>query len=34
MSATAWGWLVLLFPLAGSILIALTYRAPRGGPPG
>ena len=26
MSATAWGWLVLLFPLAGSILIALTFR--------
>src|ERR1700755_1642990 len=26
MSATAWGWLVLLFPLAGSILIALSFR--------
>jgi NADH-quinone oxidoreductase subunit L len=27
MSATAWAWLVLLFPLAGSITIALGYRA-------
>lgn len=27
MSATAWCWLVLLFPLAGSIAIALGYRA-------
>jgi NADH-quinone oxidoreductase subunit L len=27
MSATAWAWLVLLFPLAGSIVIALGYRA-------
>lgn len=27
MSATAWAWLVLLFPLAGSIAIALGYRA-------
>jgi NADH-quinone oxidoreductase subunit L len=26
MSATAWAWLVLLFPLAGSIVIALGYR--------
>src|SRR6202012_3205843 len=26
MSATAWGWLSLLFPLAGSILIALSFR--------
>jgi NADH-quinone oxidoreductase subunit L len=26
MSATAWCWLVLLFPLAGSITIALTFR--------
>src|SRR5690242_2686750 len=26
MSATAWGWLVLLFPLLGSIAIALGYR--------
>ncbi|HEX4731403.1 MAG TPA: NADH-quinone oxidoreductase subunit L, partial [Solirubrobacterales bacterium] len=26
MSATAWAWLVLLFPLAGSITIALTFR--------
>jgi NADH-quinone oxidoreductase subunit L len=26
MSATAWAWLVLLFPLAGSILIALSFR--------
>jgi NADH-quinone oxidoreductase subunit L len=26
MSATAWAWLVLLFPLAGSILIALGFR--------
>jgi NADH-quinone oxidoreductase subunit L len=27
MSSTAWAWLVLLFPLAGSIVIALGYRA-------
>src|SRR3954465_5822106 len=27
MSATAWCWLVLLFPLLGSIVIALGYRA-------
>ena len=27
MSATAWSWLVLLFPLLGSIVIALGYRA-------
>ena len=27
MSATAWCWLVLLFPLAGSIAIALGFRA-------
>jgi NADH-quinone oxidoreductase subunit L len=27
MSATAWAWLVLLFPLLGSIAIALGYRA-------
>src|SRR3954468_10759546 len=27
MSVTTYGWLVLAFPLAGSILIALTYRA-------
>ena len=26
MSATSWGWLVLLFPLLGSILIGLTFR--------
>ncbi len=26
MSATAWAWLVLLFPLLGSIAIALTHR--------
>src|SRR5262245_10871239 len=26
MSATTWGWLVLLFPLLGSIAIALGYR--------
>ncbi|HVW48381.1 MAG TPA: NADH-quinone oxidoreductase subunit L, partial [Solirubrobacterales bacterium] len=26
MSATSWAWLVLLFPLAGSILIALGFR--------
>jgi NADH-quinone oxidoreductase subunit L len=26
MSATAWAWLVLLFPLAGSIAIALGFR--------
>ena len=26
MSATAWGWLVLLFPLLGSIAIALGFR--------
>ena len=28
MSATTWGWLVLAFPLAGSILCALLYRLP------
>ena len=27
MSATAWGWLVLLFPLLGSIVIGLGFRA-------
>jgi NADH-quinone oxidoreductase subunit L len=27
MSATAWAWLVLLFPLFGSIVIGLGYRA-------
>jgi NADH-quinone oxidoreductase subunit L len=27
MSATTWAWLVLLFPLLGSIVIALGYRA-------
>ena len=27
MSATAWAWLVLLFPLLGSIAIALGFRA-------
>ena len=27
MSATAWAWLVLLFPLVGSIAIALGFRA-------
>jgi NADH-quinone oxidoreductase subunit L len=27
MTATAWAWLVLLFPLLGSIVIALGYRA-------
>src|SRR6195952_1768205 len=26
MTATSWGWLVLLFPLLGSITIALSYR--------
>ena len=26
MSATSWAWLVLLFPLAGSIVIGLGYR--------
>src|SRR5262245_60894496 len=26
MSATAWAWLVLLFPLAGSLTIALGFR--------
>jgi NADH-quinone oxidoreductase subunit L len=26
MSATAWAWLVLLFPLLGSVVIALGYR--------
>ena len=26
MTAASWGWLVLLFPLLGSILIGLTYR--------
>jgi NADH-quinone oxidoreductase subunit L len=27
MSATTWAWLVLLFPLLGSIVIGLTFRA-------
>jgi NADH-quinone oxidoreductase subunit L len=27
MSATAWAWLVLLFPLLGSIVVAFGYRA-------
>ena len=27
MSATAWAWLVLLFPLLGSILIGLSFKA-------
>src|SRR5215203_3040382 len=27
MSATAWAWLVLLFPLLGSIVVGLGYRA-------
>jgi NADH-quinone oxidoreductase subunit L len=27
VSATAWGWLVLLFPLLGSIVIAIGFRA-------
>ncbi len=27
MSATAWAWLVLLFPLLGSIVIALGFKA-------
>jgi len=27
MSATAWAWLVLLFPLLGSVVIGLGYRA-------
>jgi NADH-quinone oxidoreductase subunit L len=27
MSATGWGWLVLLFPLLGSIVVALGFRA-------
>ena len=27
MSATTWAWLVLAFPLAGSIVIALGFRA-------
>ena len=27
MSATAWAWLVLLFPLLGSIAIGLGFRA-------
>ncbi|HEY3492133.1 MAG TPA: NADH-quinone oxidoreductase subunit L, partial [Solirubrobacterales bacterium] len=27
MSATAWAWLVLLFPLLGSITIALGFKA-------
>ena len=26
MSVTTWGWLVLAFPLAGSVLIGLTFR--------
>ena len=26
MSATSWAWLVLLFPLLGSITIGLTFR--------
>src|SRR5438045_1068398 len=27
MSATAWAWLVLLFPLLGSIVIGLSFKA-------
>ena len=27
MSATAWAWLVLLFPLLGSVVIAVGFRA-------
>ena len=27
MSLEAYGWLVLAFPLAGCVLIALTFRA-------
>src|SRR3954453_3267696 len=27
MSAGTWGWLILAFPLAGSIIIALGWRA-------
>ena len=27
MSATAWSWLVLLFPLLGSVVTAVGYRA-------
>ena len=27
MSATAWAWLVLLFPLLGSIVVGLGFRA-------
>ena len=27
MSVTTWAWLVLLFPLAGSIVCALSFRA-------
>ena len=27
MNATAWAWLVLLFPLLGSIVIALGFKA-------
>jgi NADH-quinone oxidoreductase subunit L len=30
MSATSWGWLVLLFPLLGTVTIALGFRALRG----
>ena len=26
MTATSWAWLVLLFPLLGSIVCALSYR--------
>ena len=26
MSATSWGWLVLAFPLAGMLVIALGWR--------
>ena len=30
MSATAWAWLVLLFPLLGSIAIGLGFRVAPG----
>src|SRR5438067_12424281 len=34
MSATAWAWLVLAFPLAGTIVIALGWRVIPGRVPG
>jgi len=34
MSATSWGWLVLLFPLAGTLVISLGWRVWPGRAPG